>query len=164
MAHPTLPFDHIVRVISIFATSWRYPSYEEHQVPAFELGWLAEFYPLFRDQLPQLLTHHRDATVTFTSSTEDMPTIDSVDVWLFALPSDQVVAALSLACQIPDLNANPTPTVRILEPLGYGEVSIDGVPLAQHVATLAHAAGAQAIGGDDGSRSASTSRSAAGAR
>ena len=75
----------------------------------------------------------------------------AVDVWLFALPSDQVVAALDLTFSSPDLNVDSGATVRVLESTAYADVTVGDLSLADCIAELAGQANAERIGGrEDG--------------
>jgi hypothetical protein len=144
-----------VRVIGVFATRWRYPGYGQNQnVPDFEMGRLAEFYTLYRDQLPQVLAHEvvDVSTLTFIPEADDVDITwaEDVDVTfaearLFALPSDQVVAALTLDFQTADVRHDQDTTVKILELFAYADVGIDREPLATYIARLARREGAEAI-------------------
>jgi len=66
-------------------------------------------------------------------------------IWLFALPSDQVVAALVLYFRSPDLSEDSTLAVNILERCAYAQVEIEGLPLAVRIGGLADESGGTAI-------------------
>src|SRR5207245_8234522 len=124
--------DHEIRVISIYATRWRYRDHldgSEHLM----LGRLEEFYGLFRDQLPQVLcrAQHSAAALTFMPPSGDGPQPDAsaqlsaaqgaevkitqAESWLFVLPSDQVVAVLDFHFASRPLDVDPAPTITVLE-------------------------------------------------
>jgi hypothetical protein len=140
-----------VRVISVYATRWRWQS--EVDDVGFEhlvLGRLEEFYNLFREQLPKVLAHvkHDPNSVTFpplegepVASTKmaGLP-VTKAELWLFALPSDQLVAALDLEFQSPPLDVDTSRTINVLEHGAYGQISIDGKLIEGHISDLARKA------------------------
>src|SRR5262249_18025864 len=140
--------------ISIYATGWRsvwgrddcHP--QQHHL---ELGKLEEFYNLFREQLPKVLLQrpHDPSEVTFTRSSQptrphcDNFTVTRPQSWLFALPSDQVVAAIDIDFRGPPLNTDPMPTIDVLGHGAYAQFKIDGKDVAAHIAKLAREANAK---------------------
>jgi hypothetical protein len=145
-----------VRVISVYATRWRRPwEGDDDGESHLELGRLEEFYNLFREQLPRVLArvkHERD-TVSFPSlqgepdSTDKMAGLEvtRAELWLFALPSDQVVAALDLDFQSPPPTADASRIIDVLEHGAYGHISILDKGLEWHIAELAKEAKAKEI-------------------
>ena len=154
--------DHEIRVISIYATRWRYRGQldgREHLM----LGRLEEFYGLFRDQLPQVLcrAQHPGTALTFTPPSGDQPQPDAgallsvaqgaevkitqAESWLFVLPSDQVVAVLDFHFASRPLDVDPAPTITVLERCAYAQLRLDGSDLETHIAALARRAGADEI-------------------
>src|SRR5215471_10374117 len=138
--------DHEVRVISIYATRWRHRPQADGGQPHLSLGRLEEFYGLFRDQLPQVISRqqHPAEVLTFTPASSIMPeaaTADpsvpaEVDVkfsraesWLFVLPSDQVVAVLDFDFATDPLDIDPVPTITVLERCAYAQLLVDGLDL-----------------------------------
>jgi hypothetical protein len=154
--------DHEIRVISIYATRWRYrgqPDSQEH----LELGRLDEFYGLFRDQLPQVLCQvpHAATAMTFSSPGGDViqpddgtghssgpgpeVKITQAESWLFVLPSDQVVAVLDFHFASGPLDVDPGPAIWVLERCAYAQLRVNGSDLETHIAALAGQAGADQI-------------------
>ena len=142
------------RVIGIYATKWRHhePATEATR-PTLQLGRLTEFYDFYRDQLPRQLHHEpvapdrftldqplRERTTTDGTATES--TVAEVQFWLFALPSDSVVAALTFDLRLPDLGTDAAPTAAMLEACIYAGFTIDGLLLSDLIARRAAAAGA----------------------
>src|ERR1051326_5322002 len=102
---------HDIRVISIYATRWRWTGELDQEQPHLSLGRLEEFYGLFHDQLPQVIQWlpHGAENIAFAPKGDNAGVLNSTslltpadegvkitraDSWLFVLPSDQVVAAL----------------------------------------------------------------------
>jgi len=155
--------DHEVRVISIYATRWRHRPQADGGQPHLSLGRLEEFYGLFRDQLPQVISRqqHPAEALTFTPASSIKPeavTADpsvvaaEVDVkfsraesWLFVLPSDQVVAVLDFDFATDPLDIDPVPTITVLERCAYAQLLVDGLDLETHIANLARKADAEEI-------------------
>src|SRR5215475_1427250 len=176
--------DHDVRVISIYATPWRYraltapdPSGQSsaaasvartvlgredgsRQLPGhgparpqleewLPLGArLEEFHYLFQEQLPRLLYHGQPEVSSVgllgADAVGDLR-ISGVRVWLFYLPSDQVVDAMDLEFLSPPLDVDPALTIRVLECCAFAELTIDGQGLGDYIAQLAEGCGAQMI-------------------
>lgn len=156
------PNGHKIRVISIYATRWSRKWERRAGSNHLELGRLEEFFGLFDEQLPCVLARksHRPEDVTFTSSTEAVRphndqgrarsqinelTIARAESWLFALPSDQVVAALDIDFQSLPLESDATQTINALEHGAYAELQVDGLDLEAHIANLAQNADATEI-------------------
>jgi hypothetical protein len=160
--------DHKIRVISVYATKWRFaeePARQEH----LSLGHLEEFYALYKDQLPKVLLHreHGRDSLTFQPTEQEAadprrrdgfrPQQDEVEIistasWLFVLPSDQVVAAFdftlrgrTVADRTGAATVDPLPAIRLLERCAYARLAIDGRPLEQHIAALAQQEGAREL-------------------
>lgn len=160
--------DHKIRVISVYATKWRFaaePARQEH----LSLGHLEEFYALYKDQLPKVLLHreHGRDSLRFQPTEQEAadprrrpgirPEDDEVEIlsvasWLFVLPSDQVVAALdftlrgrTVADRTGAATVDPLPAIRLLERCAYARLAIDGRPLERHIAALAQQEGAKEL-------------------
>jgi len=135
-----------IRVISVYATRWRQQWQGDEDGPShLELGRLEEFYSLFHEQLPRNVrcVKHDPDSVTFPTRGV-LPDLKAVEVkvtraelWLFALPSDQMVAALDLNFSSPPLDVDASRTIRVLEHGTYGQIDIDGKGLEEHIANLA---------------------------
>jgi hypothetical protein len=154
---------HDVRVISIYATRWRWTGAPDPRLPHLQLGQLEEFYGLFHEQLPQVI--HRSsnpaATIAFAPTASDPRrqsvtarprnpedegvTINRAHSWLFVLPSDQVVAALDFNVRIKFFQAGLSPLVKLLEQCAYARLVVDNSPLEEHITTLARKVGATEI-------------------
>jgi len=135
--------DQTVRVISVYATNWRHPGHVRSPDLEVELGWLREFYHLYRDQLPSVLTRRRHVgdELEIGRATREVEIIVA-ETWLFALPFGEVVAALTLEFRSGDLSTDAAPTVTVLEHCERADITVAGATLAQHVADLAGRAGA----------------------
>lgn len=145
-----------VRVISVYATRWRKPwQAGDNGKSHLQLGRLDEFYSLFQEQLPRVLDRipHDPDTVSFLSVGGDSVvrsrmaglTVTRAEVWLFALPSDQVVAALDIDFLSPPLGEDASWTINVLENGAYGQIEIDGKGIEGHIADLARSVGAKEI-------------------
>jgi hypothetical protein len=152
---------HHVRVISIYATRWRWSGEHDPQQAHLSLGKLEEFYGLFEGQLPQVIhgSSHAADSICFVSAEYDTARpctsasilkpadegvqITRADSWLFVLPSDQVVAALDFDVRSPLLGTDPSPIVKLLEQCTYARLNVDASPLETHIAVLARQAGAK---------------------
>ncbi|MBT8224122.1 MAG: hypothetical protein HKP61_05090 [Dactylosporangium sp.] len=134
-----------VRIISIYATRWRLTDAGVGEGEAdLDFGRLTEFYNRFRAQLPQRLCHERfgGTTTRFTGESPPGCPVFMVDSWLFALPSDQVVAALTLDVGCPSLGEDTTALAAVLEHCTYADIAIGDEPLDTYFARLAAEGGA----------------------
>ncbi|GAA1818540.1 hypothetical protein GCM10009682_44010 [Luedemannella flava] len=133
------------RIIGIYATKWRHhePATEDTR-PTLELGRLTEFYDFYRDQLPRQLHHEPVARFVLDQPLPDGTLVD-VQFWLFALPSDSVVAAVTLDLRLPALDTDAAPTSAALEAFIYAGFTIDGLLLSDHIALRAAATGAEEL-------------------
>lgn len=154
---------HKIRVISVYATKWRFTGDPDPGIKHLELGQLEEFYTLYKDQLPQIIrrTPHTPGSLMFLptddeaeergkdtkiSPAEDDVEVLSMESWLFVLPSDQVVAAYDFELggrTVPDpdsgpdaVTVDPLPAIRLLERCAYARLIIDGRPIEAHIAYL----------------------------
>ena len=155
--------DHEIRVITIYATRWRYRKTSASGLPHLGLGRLEEFYGLFKYQLPQAVCRksHEAEALTFkaltdfagpsnasaeTSAPRDAPIqITRVESWLFALPSDQTVAVLDFDFISGPLDVDPVPTINVLERCAYAQLLVDGADVEAHISQLAQSVGAEEI-------------------
>jgi hypothetical protein len=137
-----------VRVISVYATRWRRKWADDDDGGLhLALGRLEEFYNLFREQLPRILdrVEYAPEAIDFLplrDEPESSPKMAGLEVtraelWLFALPSDQVVAALDFDFQSPPLDADASRIINVLEHGAYGKISIHGQLLESHIDELA---------------------------
>jgi hypothetical protein len=156
--------DHEVRVISVYATPWRFMGELDPEAEHLSLGQLEEFYALYRDQLPQILLReeHDAQALAFEPLNEQearekgdriRPIDDGVEItsmqsWLFVLPSDQIVAAIDFELRSysmrrgEDSVIDPLPTIRLLERCAYARLNIGGRTLEDHISALAQGNGA----------------------
>jgi hypothetical protein len=130
-----LPFEPYVsrdglRLTTVYATSWTAtPSLSLHR-PVGEwlrLGRLARFYEVSQHQLPRVVVRQEiDAASLCFERWSDTAAVRGVRVWLFALPSNQLLTALSL-----DVGVSLVDSVPLLEDLYYDAIAINGAPLEQ---------------------------------
>jgi hypothetical protein len=148
-----------VRIANVYATRWRRSSIEldktgaeselDQRLETFDLvKRLATFSRLFGGQLPVVLDGVRvtGAEVTL-GQTVPAEKVTSAELLIFALPfpADQVVAALVLDFDSPDLNQDSSLTQTILKSCVDAEVRIDHVDLATWVDHLAAGAKAEEV-------------------
>jgi hypothetical protein len=136
-----------IEVISVFATRWKHEEHTPGPKPDDRLGRLAQSYDLFRDKIPQLLDEERISVADLEfelepGSRQRIDAVLSAKLELFVLPSHQVVAALILFFNSPNLNADVEPAEQVLDLCGYGQVAIKGVDLATYVGQRAQGKGA----------------------
>jgi hypothetical protein len=154
---------HHIRVISIYATRWRWTEAHNPQQLHLPLGQLEEFYSLFESQLPQVINRssHAVENIAFVSNADNTARpcknaamlkpanegvqITRADSWLFVLPSDQVVAALDFDVRNVLLGTDPSPIVKLLEQCTYARLTVDDLSLETHIATLAKQVGAEEL-------------------
>jgi hypothetical protein len=91
----TQPVDIPFRIISIYATKWRYTGDQPNSLfQELDLGELAATYEPIKDQLPRPLVHRdNDAVGPTVGDLARNATLNRADSWLFALPSDQTLEA-----------------------------------------------------------------------
>jgi hypothetical protein len=163
----TGPDQHHIRVISIYATRWRWTGDHDLLQSHLSLGKLEEFYSLFGSQLPQVIhmqphatdriafitaacdTARPHASAVMLKPADEGVEITRVDSWLFVLPSDQVVAALDFDVRSTFLSVDPLPIVKLLEQCAYARLTVNGSPLETHIAALARRVGAEELDTND---------------
>jgi hypothetical protein len=122
------------RIVSIYATRWRYVGDAgETLARLIDLGELAETYEAMQEQLPRPLVRREPDAVVFGDGSVEIA-VDWAGAWLFALPSDQTVAALWFDLDIPGPLAATVDSV--LDACIRGEVRIDGLPLSEYALRL----------------------------
>jgi hypothetical protein len=136
-----------IEVISVFATRWKHEEHTPGPRPDDRLGRLTQSYDLFRDKIPQPLdVVDIDAgDLEFELEPGCMQPIGrvrSAKLELFVLPSHQVVAALTLRFNSPNLNDDVEPAERILDLCGYAQVGVKGVDLVTYIGHRAEDKGA----------------------
>ncbi len=129
-----------IRISNVYATPWHaQDGTAGRDLPDhLALGRLERYYRLSADQLPRVL--HREnldaSTLTFKRCPH-APGVTGARIWLFRLPSRQIVAALSVdtRCQLID-------TIDLLEDCYYGDVLIGAQPVQEYAHSLAAQLGA----------------------
>jgi len=137
-----------VQIVSIYATHRRHSGTAALAI----VGGLDEnahtrpddFRKLFSDQVPYLINSDELARSNLGFATEDgsyeeIPEILSARLEIYALPfpADQVVAALIVDVDSPDLNVDSSLTARLLRLCADARVRVDGVGLAAYIDGLA---------------------------
>jgi hypothetical protein len=134
-----------VRVVTIYATSWRYKGATREDLSAkLELGGLNRHYELYKDQLPRLLPFSllggpiRNLTDLRLKQPVDGVDMARADALLFALPSNQVVLAVILEFTTSPLRdlTSVKPITRVLEQGIENELEIRGMDLEAYVGGL----------------------------
>jgi hypothetical protein len=132
--------DHSVRVVGIYATKWRHRGEISDRSGAGSSDHrLTSFYGFFRGQLPRLpgvLWHgpipaHR---VAF----RDLPGVELAlaESWVFVLPSDQVVAAVTLNFSRLTLDDQSDVVAMVLDRCTYDGLTIDRLDLEDYVSRV----------------------------
>ncbi|MDQ1294084.1 MAG: hypothetical protein QG608_1967 [Actinomycetota bacterium] len=137
---PAHPFDppaphEGTRITTLYATACSLPPDRAiHGTPAvdvFAFSRLASFYRTSQDQLPHVLLRHDidPDTLRFRRWNGHLT---AAQVWLFTLPSGQIIVGLTL-----DLTDTPVQSIPLLEDLYYVEAELDGHPFQAWCHTLA---------------------------
>jgi len=145
-----------IRLAGVYATPWRYPGEPVPRVGDTELSSeMAAFYSMFEDhgpyQLPDLLRRTAPARDEVSFGVGDAvwstELVTSAEVLVFSLPfpADQVVAALILTFDSPDLNVDPALAMRLLAECMEAAVAIDGRDLATYVEGLLAGVGVEPV-------------------
>lgn len=127
-----------VRLTNVFATPWHVPNATQAVLPGehLRLGRLETYFTGSAAQLPKVL--HRvdlDHEKIVFQRWERIHLLTGARLWLFAVPSGQIVAVLSL-----DVRCKMAETVDLLEDCYYLDAKIDGQTVESMAAAL--------IGGD----------------
>jgi hypothetical protein len=134
-----------IRVVTIYSTSWHYRGKAHEDLGArLELGGLKRHYELYRDQLPRLLPFDLlgGRICELDDLRLDEPVdgirIDKVDALLFALPSNQVVLAVTLEFTTQPLRDLPSvqPITRVLEQCIENKIKVRTMDLQEYVGGL----------------------------
>ncbi len=133
-----------IRVTNLYATPWRLKdSTVGGELPDYLRLWRFErYYRLSADQLPTvLLRESLDVGSLGFRRWRLTGRVDGARIWLFRLPSGQLVTALSLdaSCELGEV-------IDLLEDCYFGDVTIAGRPAGEYAHTLA-----VQLGADDGS-------------
>ena len=110
--------------------------------------WLSRFeryYRLSADQLPHVLSREvLDTTALTFRRWQHAGTVTGARLWLFCLPSGQIVAALSI-----DTSSDLINTIDLLEDCYFGDVQIGQMSAEAYAHALATQLGAAAVDGPD---------------
>lgn len=129
-----------VRVSNLYATPWRLAdSSAGGELQHYLRLWRFEqYYRLSADQLPSVSCREAlDVSALKFRRWQHAVTVIGARIWLFRLPSGQIVASLSL-----DANVELLDTIDLLEDCYFGDVHIGNQSLAQYAHTLAIQLGA----------------------
>jgi hypothetical protein len=147
-----------VRVIGIYATKWRFtgPDSAVLQHETLDLGPLTDAYELFQEHLPKPLAREvvEAATVRFDRAMPAGAALERVASWLFALPSDQMVAAITFDVEIrPDARTDPGRRLAevvdgVLDSCLRDGIRIGGHGLEEYVSALAAGSSKKASPGE----------------
>lgn len=143
-----------VRVVSTYSTSWHFLGSAGDDLREYlKLDELTRHYELYKNQLPRLLpsgvlgeltakeikfVNEQDG-VRFADEHDGVENV-TADARLFALPSNQVVLAVTLAFRTRPLadEAGVAPIAKVLELAVDSDITINNVKLADHIAGLRH--------------------------
>jgi hypothetical protein len=134
-----------IRVVTIYSTSWRYRGKAHEDLGArLELDDLKRHYELYRDQLPRLLPF--DLLGGRICELDDLRLgrpvdgirIDKADALLFALPSNQVVLAVTLEFTTQPLRdlSSVRPITQVLEQCIENKIKLRTMDLQEYVGGL----------------------------
>lgn len=125
-----------IRVTNLYATPWHMADGASAGEPSefLQLWRFAQYYERSADQLPRVLARETldPESVGFRRWQEHAASVTGVRVWLFWLPSGQVVAALSL-----DVEGALIGLVDLLEDCYFGDVVLGGVGIQEYAHTVA---------------------------
>ena len=135
---------NLVRVVNIYATPWRFNGklHKDEGAPP-DLGGLDQHYELYKEQLPRLLPVRvlgerlADCDVALARAVANV-TVENAKAELYALPSNQVVLAVTmwLANGVLTDERRADPVAEVLEQCIVGDVLLDGDGLAEAVRDL----------------------------
>ena len=134
------PFDPfvtraVVRLTTVYATTWRCNTHQFADVARspgefFRLGRLRHFYEVSQEQIPRIIAHHElDTSALSFQRWSEEGAIEAARVWYFAVPSNQVLVALTL-----DVRTSMVTSIPVLEDLYYATISVNGTPLTASLA------------------------------
>jgi len=129
-----------IRVTNLYATPWHAPDGTANgDLPSYlGLGRLERYYRLSADQLPRVLQRADLETNGLKFRRwEHADRVTGARIWLFRLPSGQIVAALSL-----DTCGELIDTIDLLEDCYYGDVLIGDRSVEEHTHAMAAQLGA----------------------
>lgn len=140
---PIAPFTSraTIRISSLYGTSWR--TFDEGPRGAsltahLSFGRLERFYRASADQLPAVLVSRPVDATTVTCRRWHEGSITNARLWLFGMPSGQVVAGLTL-----DVDCTHVEAVNLLEDCYYLDLTVGGRDLEALAAAEARSRGVQ---------------------
>jgi hypothetical protein len=125
-----------VRIVSMYATRWRNTGTDYAEKPDFELGVPTRYYPFYKDRLPRRLRRSLVDGVQFTGTApQPDEKILAAEVSLFALPSGQIVCAVTLTVDAGPFSVETVKTgiARVLECCIEGDLRVGDKPLSDYV-------------------------------
>lgn len=129
-----------IRITNLYATPWQLEDGTgSAELPDYLNLWRFEpYYRLSADQLPRVLGREAlDASSLEFQRWQHPGQVTGARVWLFRLPSGQIVAALSL-----DVRCELIDTIDLLEDCYFGDVRIGDTAMEEYAHTLATQLGA----------------------
>jgi hypothetical protein len=145
--HAGLAVKQRVRISNLYATPWHVSDRPAHgDLQNYLRLWrFGPYYQLSADQLPEVLCREMlDVSTLRFQRWQHAAAVNGARIWLFRLPSGQVVASLSL-----DAQCELAATIDLLEDCYFGDVRIGSQPLAEYARTLAVQLGVDAAAGHD---------------
>lgn len=135
-----------IRVVSIYSTPWRYEGTSRKGLSdKLALGGLERHYELYKDQLPRLLPLDLLGGSIGEDDIRLAQTVDGIemsetDAMLFALPSNQVVLAVTLSFTTKPLAdvSDVEPITGVLDQSIEAELRFRGKNLSEYVGDLSH--------------------------
>jgi hypothetical protein len=135
-----------IRVVSIYSTPWRYLGTSRKGLSdKLALGGLERHYELYKDQLPRLLPLDLlggpigEGDIQLAKPVAGIE-MSETDAMLFALPSNQVVLAVTLAFATRPLKkvSDVEPITGVLDQSIEAEIRFRGKNLSEYVGDLSH--------------------------
>jgi hypothetical protein len=141
------PAPGTIRITSIYATPWHLPGAAGNgELPGHLQLWRFEqYYRLSADQLPAVL--HQEPVDTSTlrfARWQHATALTGARAWLFALPSGQVVTALSL-----DMRCALIEVIDLLEDYYFADVHVGETTITEYARAIATQLGVVTTAGDE---------------
>jgi hypothetical protein len=135
------PVPRKIRVTNLYATPWHLADgTADSDLPDYlELWRFERYYRLSADQLPGVLARESldVGALTFQRWQQHAGQVTGARIWLFRLPSGQIVAALSL-----DVHGTLIDTIDLLEDCYFGDVQIGAATAEEQAHAMAAQLGA----------------------
>jgi hypothetical protein len=136
--------DYTIRVVGVYATQWRYPRPDTTAntgARAFAGTRLAAFGAEFGDlrgrvPLPLPIRSEEIGGTAIEFRARPDAVVKRADVILFALPSDQVVAAVTFDCQTSPVSDDPTAAAELLDEFAESRFTVLGYDLEDYLFQL----------------------------